>query len=131
MLFQMLNLTDLTPDPLADSGLEEEVAGLHVVMSSKAMVMFAVVDLNSEIEGVETLKLNLKHPQGVDFDFALTQMNAMAKLGIEQEMQEDRDIALKEMGEAELGVVWAQAGQTDILDPVPKLVETVAELVVW
>jgi hypothetical protein len=126
----MLNLTDLTPDPLADSGLEE-VVGLHVVMNSKEMVMVAVVDLNSEIEGVETLKLNLKHPQDMDFDIALMQTNAMAKLGIEQEMQEDRDIALKEMGEADLGVVWAQAGQTDILDPVPKLVETAVELIVW
>jgi len=115
MLFQMLNLMDQIPDQLADSRLEK-VAALYVVLTAQEMV--AVVDLNLEIEELETLKLSSKHPQDMEFDIALMQTIASAKLHTEQGMQEDHDNALKKMGQADLGVGWAQAECTDILDPV-------------
>ena len=57
----MLNLIQQTVDPLADSALEREVAGLCIALDTKEMRV-VVADLNFEIEGAEALQLNLEHP---------------------------------------------------------------------
>jgi hypothetical protein len=79
MLFQMLDLTELTADPPTDTVLKWEVAVQYIVMNSKEMRM-VVADLNLEIEEAEAIQLNLKHSQAMQFDDALMQLKTIANL---------------------------------------------------
>jgi len=88
----MLNLTQPMTDPLVDSALEREVAGLFVAMNTMEMRMI-VADSNLEIERVGGLQPNLKHSEAMDLDIALMWRKMMASL--EQGM-EDFDLELLE-----------------------------------
>jgi hypothetical protein len=71
--------TEPTADQRADSALEQEVAGLYVVINAKEMRM-VVAGLNLGTAGVDAQQLNLKHAQEMYFHLALMKLKTMASL---------------------------------------------------